>query len=1419
MSKFYATIAAMILLVNCAFAQNPTITINSSNYGSAICAEALYKLPITVQGQFNADNKFSVQVKYEYGNVVIATVPAVLNSGNLEFTINNPSLFASNKSVYLKVVASSPSVESAWTSNYFYAYTKGNITLTSQAVSDTVNLYDDINLQFKGSSNSDIRVTLADSTKFSIYSPYNGLFTENKAFTLVKASTFMIAHAENGCGAMQTSGSVKPVVNSTSLITTGVSPQSVCENGDVKISFSTQGTPLTAQTKYKIRFIQTNYSGGKPATAEVPAQLDGKFLTAKFPSTFVLTNTQEFSAQVITENPSLVGSASTLRFYVSPQPSATFTSASQSINIGDNTSLQVSISGLPPFTLELSDGTKQTSSSTGTNYIYIRPYETTSYSIKSLESGCGKKEFSNGQTVNITVQPGIRIEDEQKRQIICARAKARIKFRSSAALTAATQFTIIAYSGNETLSLPAVRVGEFLEFDIPDRPQGYQGFYWKIVTTNPSFESQSSSYIAIQTTPGLSFSPYSKYVYEMPGKVQVSTNLYGGYPYLIEKMDGTTTRVEWDNYYNIEFYLKETQQYKIRSISNSCFKNENLPSATFTLGSTNSPGIYIEPVKPAVCETDSIEITFGSVGNFNSENVFSIQGYSSSSTYQTLSTTKQGGKYKVKLPASQYFSSYGSIRVASTNPVVFSEEKPLRIHRALSQITLSPQGTQEAPATNIAYSNNTFSLSIQTPNSGLVSSIIYTENGVEKTYTNTSTDSYYNSVPILPSLGTTTEYVVKSVGNQCGTYPADAKTYIRWAPYNIQFSNQSYYNYCSGGVIGIPFGITEGLSTNATFSLQIRKENETSLTTLVSGEPGRILNANIPVSATPGEYYMRIISSDGATSPYQRITIGAPPTATLAINPQSSTTVDFGSSVSMDVTITGGSSTVVFEDGSKGNYYDGKSTRYINVQKGGEYSVKSVSNACGYGTASGSVKVVVKPRLTASSDAYGICEGGSFTVTYTLGGDADLSDEYIRFELFDSGNNTTTVLDSTKTFSGTKLLKLPAVLKGSSYQVRVTVRKYQQTSNLSTYITTKPDATLTGNTVINNGESTRLTIKSNKSSNGDYQYVLSDGTKGSFWGQLGNYTYITVSPKQTTTYTISSLTNSCGEGAKSGSAIVEVNPAADRTVTVTGLSNAAQWTLCTGDTVSISYLTKGSFSAGNQMTVQVSDTTGRNFRSITTIGNASPIKAVLPTDLVSTKFYRVRIIASDPNTGSGAYEYPITASQKAKARFESDFVTYEANSNPRIVVLLEGGAPWTIEYGPDGTRWSRSTSSATEKIELSQASPSQYYKLFSVRNSCGLGTIGTPSTVRVELITGLEPGTDIVNATVAPNPAQEILKVTFKEPGERNIKLYDMKGSELIQRKSRMTEENLDIRNFSTGIYILQIEAKGKRQSFKVIKN
>ena len=1416
MQKFYAFIG--ILMLACAYqsaAQAPSIAINNSEFSWSTCLNKVYQLPVSVSGNFNGDNRFSVQVRKGEFSSVTTEIPVVLNAGKIEFSFTD-SVTHANSTFQVKVISSSPRVESQW-SNPVAVHSKGIINLNSAAVSDTLNAYESARIQLSGLSFSSVRVTLNDSSRFEIY-PNELNFSSVQTLTVSQTSTFRIAHAENVCGAMKTSGSYNSVINSTSIKTIAVMPQSVCENGEVKLNFSTSGSTLNAQTKFRIRFSEVNPAGAKPLSVEVPAEVNGNVLTARFPSTFKVQTLKEFYAQVITSNPAAVGAHSNVRLWVWAAPTAVFNTSSQTVNMNDYLSLDVRVTGLSPFTVELTDGSVVSSANSVLNF-YPHPFQNTSYSIKSFSSGCGKIETANPQVVEIKVRPGIRIADGEKPLTICAGSKAKLPFTSNATLTDATRFSIRIVNGmtGEITQLAATRSGENLEFEMPYKAVFYQGHSYQIITINPAMESQQSSWIVTQTIPDVRFDGYNfGYSYTVPSNVKVNYILTGGAPYKIEYMDGTTAEYADGNILSQSFFLKQTTDFKIKSISNSCFKNETVQSARITLIPTEAPGIYLETINKAVCGNDSIEFVFGTVGKFNPGNVFTIQGYSNCCEIQTFGTVQQGGKYKIKMSTQSYYYQNSMIRIASSNPVLFSEAAIFSIQSKPEQFYLYPQGRADNPIRYLA-TDQGVGISVQA-SKGTLASVVYAENGVEKTYTNS--DPYSTIIPIKPEIGKYTAYEIKSGTNQCGTVPINLVTYIQIMPYRIQLSQPTYeLKYCAGSPIIIPFGITDGVANGASYSLQIAKTGGSEFVTLVSGEKGRILSGVIPADVSPGIYDLRIISSDGALSDNTQIQIGAVPSASLTTeNQQNAVTIDAGQSVSLRVNLKGSAPwTVIFDDNSVQNFYNEQETRSFYTTKKQQFGIKSVSNVCGYGTGTGSVLVTVRPGLTASSDAYNVCQGGTFKVLYNLLGDVDMSDEYLRFELHDLTSGSVIALDSTKIISGEKILKLPQVLTGSNYQVRCVIKKYNLVSVLSASITTKPSVTLSGSSVINLGENTQLILKSNQN-NSSSKFTLSDGTTGNIYGRAGNVEYVSVSPKQTTTYTLTSLSNSCGQGVMTGSATIEVNPASERTVRVTSVSAGSGIGICTGDSIVVYYSGKGTFTASNKMTVQISDTTGRNFRSLPTVGNGTTLKAIVPLDLLIGKLYRIRVVASDPNTASGAYEFPLMAGRKARAKFASESVIYDGKKNPKIVVLLEGGAPWSYQFGTDLLIQNRTTYNAIDSIQLLQASPSQFYKIFNVWNSCGQGTVDSPSTVRVEVVTGTEPSALPLDVVVFPNPAQDMLTIKFNGSGKRNIRLLNILGIALYELSSRNETENIDIRTLPSGIYILHIASGNKTITYKIAK-
>ena len=1415
MKKLYGVLLGFLCLCFSAHAQSVQI-----NYSNEVCVGSLHQISVNVNGEFKADNQFTVQVRQADNSKIFAAVPAVYKNGYIQVTHTDTLLWQYNN-LQLRILTSSPKSESNWSS--LRIYRKGSVSLLI-AESDTINAGDDLKIQFTTISNSSAYITLSDSTKHSVYNYGNNI--SYFSLPVFNSTPLFIAHAENSCGAMSVSGQIRPVINPVSLRIVSTASAGACEDGEIKIGFSVLGSPFPSQTKYRLRFTEANsYSERGPRQAEVVATLKDKFLTAKVPKSLNIKSATAFKIQVITENPAVLSTYSDFSINIYPKANAEFSSSSRTINIGENFQANVTFTGMPPFTAELQDGSVFTSTSEGTAYLNLNPEQTSSYTIKSFTSGCGQVTEPGKQALVVTVNPGIYLESNGERQILCIGAPSRIPILTNMAHTADTKYYVTVYfndSQSTTQKIPATRAGNFLEFTPPPLTASqahlsYDNVYTvSVITDFPRFQSNTVNYkYVFQGMPDL-LSSGSTLNYTSPGKISLNFNLKGRGPMTIEDPNGRKYQIN-DSYWYTEIFLKETMDFKIKSISNACFKNENVQPVRITLNTANTAaGLYIEPLKNYVCYQDSIEISFLTTGNFNEGNVFNIQGYADCCTFQTLATVKSNGKYKIKIPVTQ--NSYASFRVASTNPVLFSDQFSTELQRPPSNFYINPQGTASSPV--IFYQNYLPYLSLSN-NGGSATSFVYSDGAGDYTAQLELNNARVN---ISPPMGVTTAYTIKSATNQCGSSPVNLTTYIKRVPYRISVGYIDYnnVNFCQGSPMNVSFTTSEGNAANATFSLQIFKDGSTDFITLAKDQTSRQFSSIVPSDLAAGTYSLRIISSDGAVSEPTSVRIGSLPTATLSSALPQPVEIERGQSLELKLSFTGsGPWTVVYENNTRQIVFNNPTSFYYTPLNAQDYTLKTVYNSCGYGTASGKVSVKVKPRLATSTDSYNVCQGGTFNVTYALEGDADLTSDYIRFELIDNVSQKVFVLDSTKALSGKRLLNIPAILSGSSYQIRCTVKSYNIINALYVTVTTKADLTLTGNTTINAGQSAQLVIINNKISGSfdQIKYKLSDGTDGflSNYSGTGNY-YIAVTPSKTTTYTLTSATNSCGEGIAKGSATVEVNPLSERSINVTNFASINGRSSCIGDTIFVYYDTKGSFSAQNLMTVQISDSTGKNFRPITTIGNTSPLKAVIASDLFSGKNYRVRVTATDPNTGSGAYQYPVVFSQKAKARFASESVLYDGIKNPKIVVLLEGGGPWYYYYGTDLQSIGRGpVRNASDTITLLQASPNQYYKLFRVENSCGIGTIGTPATVRVEVITA-EPAAFSSRITVAPNPTQDFLRLKFETALPRSFTLFNIQGIPVQKGKTQSNEEEVDIRMITSGIYILQIESQGRKDSFKVIK-
>lgn len=1397
-------------------AQTPSVTIL---YPELACLGRIQRIPVTITGNFNTDNKFSVQVRADDKSAVLATIPAVLKGDNIEVLYQDSTLSVLPMP-QLRIVSSAPKTESEWKS--FKVHSRGTIQL-SAAISDTVNLGEELVLKFTTLSSTEVDLTLNDGSQLEI-SPYS--HSEFVTYHTIGAHTtepFLIRSATNSCGPMQTSGIIKPVVNATSVRTRSVDALNVCENSEIRIAFTTIGPALAPGSKYRVRFRSSDISPYSPIrTMEAPAELKDGWIVTRVPDHLKLQDKHNFNVIILADAQGIVGSPGNFVLTVFPKPSVAFFTPDVNIGIGKETRVGVIFKGVPPFSAQLGDGSAITASYSGEVYVYKSPEKTTVYGIESMSSGCGVTNLPARQNMTVRVSQGLALVPESNPQILCAGTRARVKIRANGNINAATSYTVHAYySSSKSYSFPATRNGDYLEFMIPELPAGtapeklYDGLYYLYVTSqSPVLKSEPTYIYVIQSKPQV-VAFKDQYTLDEPGMVTLSYTFYGKWPFTIESEAGNRTVVKGD-WWASEVYLDKTKDFKIKSISNSCFKTENIPATRLTLTNNAAPGLYLEPLPSRACANDSLEVRIVAPGKFSDENVFQIQAYADCCSFTTLKTVRAGGTYKVKIPASQNGYTYPtSIKVVSTNPFLTSETYQFGVDTPLKDFVANPAGTEAKPA--LLPNNGEQAINFSGTGGGLLSAV-YSDGSSDKHVT--FEEPYKTAIPISPVPGHTTVYTLKSMTNSCGTQPANISTYIKVLPYEVKIGDFDFTvnKFCAGNEIQVPFSIMNGAAGNATFGMEVSGADESSYRTIATGQRSAVVKATLPADLAEGNYKIRVVTSDGVASNTASFQLAVLPGATISSNLPQPITVSAGARLELDLRFTGTSPwTVVFEDNTNiTTTYNYDFKRTVNPTIGKVFGLKAVYNQCGYGTVSGSVEVKVPVRLEFSADSYTACGGNKYKVNYELFGDADLAKEYIRFELIDPQTSGKIALDSTKIRKGTIDLKMPANLTGSIYQVRCTYRASGLSSEFGIFITRPVHATISGSTVINSGEETLLFVQTDNTVTETVSYQLSDGKKGTFFGGSGNE-FISVKPEQTTTYTFTSVSNSCGIGKWSGSATVEVNPPSERTVNVTSFGSPA-FGFCVGDSILVYYEQIGSFTSGNVLTVQLSDSTGRTFKSIPTAGKASPLRAMLPLDLSAGKQYRIRVAASDAGTASGAYRSALFTGQKATAKFASDFAAYKEGNDLVAVVLLSGSGPWQYEIGLGNDKQTMYTASAVDSVVLWQALPGQVYKLLTVYGQCGLGNVLTPSTVTVSLITA-EPGAVNARVIVAPNPARAYLQITFETARPRNVTLFDSRGISVWQGKLQRQDESLNIANFVPGMYLLRIEESGKERVYRIVKH
>ncbi len=276
-------------------------------------------------------------------------------------------------------------------------------------------------------------------------------------------------------------------------------------------------------------------------------------------------------------------------------------------------------------------------------------------------------------------------------------------------------------------------------------------------------------------------------------------------------------------------------------------------------------------------------------------------------------------------------------------------------------------------------------------------------------------------------------------------------------------------------------------------------------------------------------------------------------------------------------------------------------------------------------------------------------------------------------------------------------------------------------------------------------------------------------------------------------------------------------------VMLLGFSAKAQLTLttdsilqlstCAGGNIIVPYtVTGGSYNFGNVFTAQLSNSFGQ-FTNPVNIGTmffwqSGVVFCTIPANTNFGFFYKIRVIASNPADTGTACPNTLIITQIAQLN--------QIVSNPGDTICV--GDSTTLTALTPVSSYSWSTGDTTQSITVNASG------IYTVTTTDILGCQSTTSdTVVVQTCSGVMEN-DLSNAiSVFPNPASGKLNFKWNASGTEylNVHLYNSIGAEVLRgekiKVNSVTENQIDISQLSSGIYMLVIDNGNVRVTKKIV--
>lgn len=790
--------------------------------------------------------------------------------------------------------------------------------------------------------------------------------------------------------------------------------------------------------------------------------------------------------------------------------------------------------------------------------------------------------------------------------------------------------------------------------------------------------------------------------------------------------------------------VSDAQNNAISDVSNNTF---TIPQATLQV---------IQPNGGEQWPVGSLQSIVWNAQSVNNVNIDYSTNNGSSWTSIATNQTAQRGFFNWTIPATVNSNCLVRVTDASNGTVTDNSDNVFSIINTLTTDVIKFRGGAFDGFTMC--SNSTPSITVTSPNGGEVWSGATTQN-ITWTYNNisnnvliefsTNNGSNWNVITTWPVTAGTYPWQVPGAGplgsTQCLVRISDAQ--------NLTLSDQSNNTFTipgssvlvvqpNGGEVW-PVGSLQSIVWNVqsvlTVNIEYSTNNGVSWTTLATNYNSSLgfynwvipanLSSNCLVRVSDFANTTTVTDNSNAVfSIVNTLTVDAqkyrggsydgftvsytgcvPPTAAMTGNQ----TICAGQGANLSVNFTGsGPYVITYTDGTTPVTQSGITANpyvlTLSPTANTSYSLTALSNTCVAGPVTGSAMVTVGSGPSANiTGAQTICQGNTAAISVTLSGSApwDLT--------WTDGTNQTT--QSGITASSFVFMVTPTA---SRTYTLVSVSSPACTGGLVSGaaivdVQAAPTASLSGGGAICSGNSAVLTVTFTGIA--PWDFVFTDGTNNSTQlGVTANPFLIGVTPASARTYTLVSMSNSCGTGTVSGSAPFTFTTPPSATLT-------GNQTICNGGFAQLSVAFTGNapwdftWSDGTTAQVQTGITAVNYVFQVTPAANTTYAPLLVTNGCVGTLNGSAVVIVNSGPTANISGNNTICGS-----------------GTVALSVALTGSSPWDITW-TDGTN-NTTLNGITSNPLFINVSPSltTTYALVSVSSvGCPLGLVSGSPVVQV----------------------------------------------------------------------------------------